>query len=68
MPFQARCSIPAVSKAQRRLFAMAAHHPEDLSARNQRLAQLPLTQLAHFARTPEKGLPAHVPHRKGRKR
>ena len=58
--------MPALSKAQRRLMAIAAHHPEQVSAKNRGVLNLSLDQLAHYARTPEKRLHKHV--KKGKKR
>jgi len=54
-----RCTVPAGSKAQRRLFAIAEHHPEILYARNKAAADLPQRTLHEFAATKEKGLPRH---------
>ncbi len=51
--------MPSVSIAQRRLFAIARHHPDELSSANKGLAKLPASTLDEFARTPEKGLPKH---------
>ncbi len=51
--------MPATSTAQRRLFAVAEHHPEELSGKNKSLAKLPKSTLHEFAATPEKGLPKH---------
>jgi len=53
--------MPAVSTKQRRLFAVAEHHPEELYAKNAKLANLPQKTLHDFAATKEKGLPRHVP-------
>jgi hypothetical protein len=41
--------MPAKSEAQRRLFAIAEHHPGKLYARNKALASLPRTTLHEFA-------------------
>ena len=46
--------------------AIAAHHPEQVSAKNRGVLNLSLDQLAHYARTPEKRLHKHV--KKGKKR
>lgn len=56
MPGKAQAQ--ATSKAQRRLFAIAEHHPDHLYARNSALADLATSTLHEFAATPEKGLPA----------
>lgn len=54
--------MPAESKAQQALFAIAEHHPEKLnSPAKQRLAKLPRKTLHEFAATPTKGLPKRVP-------
>ena len=58
--------MPAKSQAQRKAAAIAMHHPEQLHAKNRGLARMSLEQLAHYAATPERGLPAHV--KKGKKR
>lgn len=50
--------MPAVSKKQRKLFAIAEHHPEELNAKNRRLGALDKATLHEFAATPEKDLPA----------
>ena len=52
--------MPARSKAQRRLFAIAEHHPDQVSAKNRSVLTMNLADMAHFASTPEKGLPRHV--------
>jgi hypothetical protein len=49
--------MPAVSKSQRRLFAIAEHHPEALYDRNKGLASMSKSDLHDYATTPEKGLP-----------
>lgn len=46
--------MPAKSEAQRRLFAVAEHHPEMLYKKNRGLASLPHKTLHEFAAT--KGL------------
>jgi hypothetical protein len=52
--------MPAKSKAQQRLFAVAEHAPEKLYAKNAHLADLPQKTLHEFAATKVKGKPAHV--------
>ncbi len=52
--------MPAVSKKQRKLFAIAEHHPEQLYARNKGLASMGKEKLHEFASTPESGLPARA--------
>ena len=49
--------MPAKSKAQRRVMAIAKHHPSKLYKRNKGLKKMSKTQLGHFATTKEKGLP-----------
>jgi len=51
---------PAVSKAQQRLFAIAAHNPSALHPRNRALATLPKTTLRAFAATSVRRLPTRV--------
>ena len=55
--------MPAKSKAQRQVMAIAEHHPEQLYKRNRGLLQMSAAQLHEFAATKEKKLPAHVPQR-----
>ena len=43
--------MPATSEKQRRLFAIAEHHPEQLYSRNRRLASLSRKTLREFAST-----------------
>lgn len=52
--------MPAVSKAQRRLFAVAEHSPDKLYAKNRSLAKVSKKSLHDFAATPEKSLPKRV--------
>lgn len=49
--------MPSVSRSQRRLFAIAEHHPEQLYSANKGLAKLGKSKLHEFAATKEKGLP-----------
>lgn len=49
--------MPSQSAAQRRLFAIAEHHPEELHKENKGLAKLSHKTLHDFASTPEKRLP-----------
>lgn len=57
--------MPAKSKAQRALFAIAEHHPDELYSANKSLAKLPRKTLHEFAST--KGLKRqHVKKRKAR--
>ena len=55
--------MPAVSKAQRKLMAIAVHHPEQVHAKNRSVLLMSLSDLADYARTPEKALPTHVKKR-----
>lgn len=48
--------MPAKSKAQRRLFAIAGHKPGKLYAKNKGLAKLSNKTIHDFAATKEKGL------------
>lgn len=52
--------MPAVSESQRRLFAIAEHHPGELHEKNKRLAKLSHQTLHDFAATPDNGLPTRV--------
>lgn len=49
--------MPALSKSQQSLFAIAEHHPEKLHSANRGLLRLSHQQLHDFASTPRKGLP-----------
>jgi len=50
--------MPALSKKQRRMMAIAEHFPTKLYARNRGVLSMSKQQLSKFASTPEKGLPA----------
>jgi hypothetical protein len=53
--------MPAKSEAQRRLFAIAEHHPDQLFDKNKKiLGSMSKGQMHDFASTKEKGLPKHV--------
>lgn len=52
--------MPAKSKAQQQAMAIAEHSPEKLSAKNKGLLKMSKGQLAEFASTPRKGLPARA--------
>ena len=54
--------MPAQSKAQRRLMAIAEHHPEELYSENKDVAKMGKESLHEFAKTKEKGKPEHVSH------
>ena len=49
--------MPARSTAQRRLMALAAHHPERVSPKNRCVLSMSLSQLAEYASAPERTLP-----------
>lgn len=49
--------MAAESKKQRRLTAIAEHHPEKLYARNRGVLKMGKEELHKFASTEEKGLP-----------
>lgn len=49
--------MPALSIKQRRVMAIAEHHPEELKARNRGLLTMTHKQLHDFASTPDSGLP-----------
>ncbi len=49
--------MPAVSKAQQRLMAIAEHNPGKLYKRNKGAAKMTHQQLHDFAATKRKGLP-----------
>jgi hypothetical protein len=55
--------MPAKSKAQREVMAIAEHHPEDLYARNAGLKKMSKGQLHDFASTPERGLQMRIMRR-----
>jgi hypothetical protein len=52
--------MPSVSRAQQKLMAIAAHHPEEVSAKNRGVLKMSRTQLHDFASGSEKGKPGHV--------
>lgn len=60
--------MPSLSMAQRRVMAIAEHHPEQLYARNRGLLKMSHSQLRDFASTSESGLPARKAHAPKRKR
>ncbi len=49
--------MPAVSKKQRQLMAIAEHQPEKLYKRNRGLLKMSKAQLHDYASTSDKGLP-----------
>ena len=54
--------MPAVSVKQRRLMAIAEHHPEELYAKNRGVLSMSHGQLHDFASVKEKGLPMQTHH------
>jgi hypothetical protein len=52
--------MPAKSKAQQKLAAIAKHHPEKVHAKNKGILDMPANALAEYADTKRKGLPAHT--------
>jgi hypothetical protein len=48
--------MPAKSKKQRRLMAIAEHHPEKLYIRNKDVLKMSKEQLSHYSTTDEKNL------------
>ena len=52
--------MPATSDAQRRLMAIAEHHPEKIKPENRGVLKMSHKQLHDFAATKESGLPEHV--------
>jgi hypothetical protein len=49
--------MPATSKKQRRMMAIAEHHPEELYKRNRGVLKMKHEQLHDYASTKEKKLP-----------
>lgn len=49
--------MPARSKKQRRMMAIAEHHPEKLSSKNKGVLKMRKEQLSDFASTKESKLP-----------
>jgi len=49
--------MPAKSKKQRKLMAIAEHNPSALSKKNKGVADMSKSKLHDFAKTKEKGLP-----------
>jgi len=60
--------MPSVSKKQRRLMAIAEHHPEKLYKRNKDVAKMSKDELHKYASTSEKNLPARKKLRRALKR
>jgi hypothetical protein len=57
--------MPSVSKKQRRMFAIAEHHPNQLYSENKGVLKMGKSKLRDFAKTKEKGLPTK---KKGKKK
>lgn len=57
--------MPAVSKKQQQLMAIAEHTPEKVSKKNSAILSMSHDQLHDFAATKTKGLPKRV--KKGKK-
>ena len=49
--------MPAVSKKQQELFAIAEHNPQKLHKENKSLLKMSKAKLSEFASTKRKGLP-----------
>ena len=56
--------MPAKSKKQRKLFAMAEHNPAKIYPRNKGVLKMSKSQLHDFAKTKEKGLPTMAKKKK----
>ena len=52
--------MPSLSIAQRKLMAIAEHHPSEVSAKNKGVLSMDHQQLHDFASTKQTGLPEHV--------
>ena len=59
--------MPAKSKKQRKVMAIAKHHHSKLYKRNKALLKMSKRQLHEFASTKEKGLPKKKKRRKRKK-
>lgn len=58
--------MPATSTAQRRLMAIAEHHPDELYAKNRGVLSMTHQQLHDFAAVKERGLPHYKKPKKKR--
>lgn len=56
--------MPAKSKAQRILIAIALHHPDEVSEENKGVLDMSKSDMHDFAATKEKDLPEHVAKKK----
>jgi hypothetical protein len=52
--------MPAKSQAQRRLMAIALHHPDLLKGKNRGVLKMDKSDMEDFASTKEKGLKGHM--------
>lgn len=52
--------MPAKSKAQQKLFAIAEHDPSKVSKKNRAILKLKKSTLREFAKTKTKGLPKRI--------
>ncbi len=52
--------MPAKSKAQQELFAIAEHDPSKLKSQNKGLLKMGKDKLSEFASTPKKNLPQKI--------
>ncbi len=59
--------MPAVSKKQQMMFAIAEHEPDKLYARNRGAAMMNKSDMHDFASTPRKGLPTKVKGKRKKK-
>lgn len=53
--------MPAVSKSQQRMMAIAEHSPDKLYARNKSVLKMKKSSLKDFASTKRSGLPSRSP-------
>ncbi len=53
--------MPAKSRAEQQLMAIAEHHPSEVSAKNRGVLKMSHRQLHDFAVGSEAGKPVHVP-------
>jgi hypothetical protein len=58
--------MPSVSKSQRRLMAIAEHHPDMVQGKNKGVLSMSHQQLHDFASTKEKGLSLHKSNKRGK--
>lgn len=58
--------MPATSKKQAIVAAIAEHSPDKLMARNKSILSMGKSDLSDFASTPQKGLPYQAPKKKAK--